>query len=275
MFSLLDNIYNYYTKPNYSYGWKLGSKWKECISKKEINNIYYKEFIYYGNYNNIKYIDLRNRCPPVYDQGKLGSCTANALAFGYEYTELVQNINNKFIPSRLFIYYNERDIEHTTNKDSGAELFDGIFTLSLLGVCPEKNWEYNISNFTIKPNKECYNIALNHTINNYYAIQQHIEQIKSCLILGFPVIFGFIVYQSFESEEVAKTGIMTMPKENDIIIGGHAVAAVGFDDKKKYFIIRNSWGDKWGDKGYFYMPYEYMLDNKLCSDFWCIIHSTN
>jgi C1A family cysteine protease len=272
---MLDYLYNYFNTSNnneksYYYGWKHGNKWEKCILKKQLYNIYYKELVYYGNYSNIKYIDLRNRCPPVYDQGKLGSCTANALAFGYEYTELVQKNNNAFMPSRLFIYYNERDIEHSINIDSGAELYDGIFSLFTIGVCPEKEWNYDISKFTIKPDKKCYDDAKNNIINQFYALQQNLEQFKSALILGFPIIFGFKVYNSFESEDVAKTGIMTMPSKDDYIVGGHAVAAVGFDDSKKHFIVRNSWGDSWGDKGYFYMPYEYILNKDLSSDFWYI-----
>lgn len=267
---MFSTLYNYFYPTNNYYGWKRGKKWENALNDQEFSIL----FSYYNSYSDIKYIDLRNRCPKVYNQGELGSCTANALAFGYEYTELIEKKNNEFIPSRLFIYYNEREIENSVKIDSGAELFDGIYTLKYTGVCPETKWEYNISKFTEKPPKECYEEAKQNKIDKYYAITQHLEQIKSALIKGFPVVFGFVVYSSFESKEVAKTGFMTMPTENDTILGGHAVAAVGFDDTKKIIIVRNSWGEEWGDNGYFYMPYEYITNPKLASDFWCITHST-
>ena len=93
---------------------------------------------------------------------------------------------------------------------------------------------------------------------------------KNCLLSGLPVVFGFGVYESFESEEVAKTGIMPIPNKNEKLLGGHAVMAVGYDDEKEHFIIRNSWGLEWGDRGYFYMPYTFIINQKMCSDFWCI-----
>lgn len=280
---------------NYKFGWRKGNKWINIIKKynnsiinnnntstqesyKHTSNDLYKKFKAYEFFSNIHYIDLRNRCPKVYNQGNLGSCTANALAFGYEYTELMERDNIKElidIPSRLFIYYNERKIEHTIDEDSGAELYDGISTLKDIGVCNESLWKYDINNFKQEPDDICYKDAKNHTIDRFFAIEQRICQLKAALIQGFPVIFGFIVYKSFMTEEVKKTGIMSLPLEDDEIIGGHAVAAVGFDDKNQRFIIRNSWGEKWGDNGYFYMPYQYIINKELASDFWCITHSLN
>ena len=107
----------------------------------------------------------------------------------------------------------------------------------------------------------------------FYAIKQELKQLKAALIQGYPIVFGFVVYSNFETDKVKSTGIMEMPTEGDIIVGGHAVAVVGFDDKKKYFIVRNSWGTEWGDEGYFYMPYEFILNPRYASDFWCITHS--
>lgn len=290
-FGFYNNIDQEDNKINYKFGWKRGNKWNNII--KENNNItnsielnndiisnnneLYKKFKAYEIFTNINYIDLRNRCPKVYNQGNLGSCTANALAFGYEYTEIIEKKNTELIniPSRLFIYYNERNIENTVDTDSGAELYDGISTLKNIGVCNESLWQYDISKFKQKPNEICYKEAANHTINKFYAIEQRICQLKAALIQGFPVIFGFAVYKSFMTENVKNTGIMKLPLENDELLGGHAVAAVGFDDKNQVFIIRNSWGDNWGDNGYFYMPYQYILNKELASDFWCITHSLN
>lgn len=276
---------------NYKFGWKKGNKWINIIKEHNninesiinktntnTNNSLYKKFKAYEFFSDIPYIDLRNRCPKIYNQGNLGSCTANALAFGYEYTELMEKDNIKEsieIPSRLFIYYNERKIEHTIDEDSGAELYVGVSTLKNIGVCNESLWKYDINKFKQKPHESCYIEAKNHTIDKFYAIEQRICQLKAALIQGFPVIFGFIVYKSFMTEKVKKTGIMSLPLENDEIIGGHAVAAVGFDDKNQRFIIRNSWGENWGDHGYFYMPYQYIINKELASDFWCITHSLN
>ena len=225
--------------------------------------------------NILNSVDLRDKCPGVYNQGKLGSCTANALAAAYEYNEIQKNINTFFIPSRLFIYYNERDIENTVNYDSGAQIRDGIKTLNNIGVCPETEWPYDIQNFKEKPLDKCYNIANNHKTIKYHRIEQNINHIKSCLLEGYPIVFGFTVYENFESEDVAKTGIMEMPKRDDKVLGGHAVMAVGYNDKKKLIIVRNSWGIEWGDNGYFYMPYAFITNKNMCADLWSILTTDN
>ena len=200
-------------------------------------------------------------CSPVEDQGNLGSCTANALAGALECLERKDKVS--FIDlSRLFIYYNERVIEQSVSSDSGAMIRDGIKSLKKTGVCSEKKWPYVISKFAVKPNSACYKEALNHQITSYQRILT-LDQMKSCLADGFPFVFGFTVYESFESPQVAKTGIVNMPKKNESVLGGHAVLAVGYNDKDKRFIVRNSWGTSWGMKGYFTMPYDYLADQKF------------
>lgn len=213
-------------------------------------------------------IDLREHCPPVYNQGKLGSCTAQAIGGAYEYDEIEQQNPDTFRPSRLFIYYNERAMEGNVNEDSGAEIRDGMKSINTDGVCHEKLWPYEIEKFTEKPKFECYDDAKQHHSISYERLSQNLHELRHCLSEGHPVVFGFVVYQSFETEEVAKTGKMVMPQENDEMLGGHAVLAVGYD--KNHFIIRNSWGKEWGDEGYFYMPNEYILNPKLASDFWTL-----
>jgi len=217
-------------------------------------------------------VDLRSYCPKVYSQGTIGSCTANAICGAYEYdymkNQRKKNKQSIFSPSRLFLYYNERSMENTVGTDSGAEIRDGMKSINKVGVCSEKEWPYDTSKFTDKPSESCYKDAIKHESIMYGSLKQTLEQLKSSLLSGYPFVFGFLVYKSFESDAVAKTGIMTMPTNNDTQLGGHAVMAVGFDDSKQVFIIRNSWGEKWGDKGYFYMPYEYIKDTNLCSDFW-------
>ena len=214
-------------------------------------------------------VDLRPLCPPVYDQGNLGSCTANALAAAYEFEQMKQK-EKYSIPSRLFIYYNERVIEHTVDSDAGAIIRDGIKTMVSQGVCPETMWQYNENKFTVKPSCKCYLTAKKNEIKQYLSLNDSLPDIQQCLALGYPVVFGFTVYESFMSDQVAQTGIMPMPKPDEVVEGGHAIMGVGYDNTKKALIIRNSWGTGWGLKGYFYMPYGYITTANLASDFWTL-----
>jgi C1A family cysteine protease len=217
-------------------------------------------------------MDLRPQCPKtVYDQGELGSCTGNAIAGAIHFDRLKQTLTPDFVPSRLFIYYNERVIEHTVETDSGAMIRDGIKSVAKKGVCPEDDWPYDISKFTRKPSAKSYKHALKTRAISYYRVVQSLTQLKGCLSSGYPFVFGFSVYESFESEQVSKTGVVPMPdlaREN--LLGGHAVLAVGYDDADQRFIVRNSWGSKWGMAGYFTMPYAYLIDSNFADDFWTI-----
>jgi C1A family cysteine protease len=215
-----------------------------------------------------KSVDLRPSMSPVENQGQLGSCTANALAGALEFLELKSGQPLVDL-SRLFIYYNERVVEHTVSSDSGAMIRDGIKTLVSLGVCPEKKWPYVISAFTRKPPAACYTDAKKHTISTYHRIVS-LGEMRACLADGYPFVFGFSVYESFESPAVARTGVLKMPKPRERQVGGHAVCAVGYDDKAKRLLVRNSWGSDWGMKGYFTMPYDYVANGDLSDDFWTI-----
>jgi C1A family cysteine protease len=260
--SNLTNVdFTNFTPTRHSYGWKRDKP----NADDEFHN-----FVVNSTLDNIKLVDLRSTCPAVYDQDKLGSCTANAIAAAYEYDQIKQNEKDVFIPSRLFIYYNERKMEGSIDTDSGAEIRDGIKSISVDGVCSEDLWKYDITKFTECPTQECYDNAKNHKSIEYKRVVQSLEQLKQCLIEGFPFVFGFNVYSSFETQEVEETGIMPMPKEGEELLGGHAVCAVGFDDNKRVFIVRNSWGSSWGDKGYFYMPYAFITNTSQCSDFWTV-----
>ncbi len=215
-------------------------------------------------------LDLRTACPPVYDQGQLGSCTANAVAGALHFDELKENRQNPFIPSRLFIYYNERVLEGTVNSDNGAQLRDGVKTVAKQGVCPETTWPYQIAQFDAKPPAQAYQQAAREKAKNYFRIPQLANQFKGCLASGYPFVFGFTVYESFESPAVAQTGVVPMPGANEAVLGGHAVCAVGYDDAQQRFVIRNSWGTGWGMGGYCTMPYTYLLDPHLAADFWTL-----
>jgi C1A family cysteine protease len=174
------------------------------------------------------------------------------------------------MPSRLFIYYNERVMEHTVNSDSGAQIRDGIKSVNQQGVCPEAEWPYDIATFTDEPSQQCYADAQLHRAVSYARVVQTLNQMKGCLASGYPFVFGFTVYESFETQQVAQTGHAPMPTPNEQVLGGHAVMAVGYEDAHHWFIVRNSWGTGWGMQGYFTLPYAYLLDTNLSSDFWTI-----
>ena len=214
-------------------------------------------------------VDLTPGCPPVYDQGQLGSCTANAIAGAFEFV-LMKEQAPVFMPSRLFIYFNERSIENSIATDSGAQIRDGMKSIGNLGVCTETDWPYIENEFAQKPFATCYASALNHTAISYQSVAQDLNQMKSCLAEGYPFVMGFTVYESFESATVASTGTLQMPVSGETVVGGHAVLVVGYDDAQSRFIVRNSWGAGWGMAGYYTMPYEYLTDEDLSSDFWTI-----
>jgi C1A family cysteine protease len=213
--------------------------------------------------------DLTPQCPPVYDQGQLGSCTGNAIAGAIEFERMKQKLSD-FVPSRLFIYYNERVIEGTVNSDSGAQIRDGIKSVAQQGVCPEADWPYDISKFDQQPSASAYQDALMDRAVSYQLVVQNLNQMKGCLASGYPFVFGFTVYESFESPTVAQTGHAPMPGSGEQQVGGHAVMAVGYDDSQQWFIVRNSWGAGWGMSGYFTLPYTYLTQSSLAADFWTI-----
>jgi C1A family cysteine protease len=214
--------------------------------------------------------DLRPNCPKVvYDQGQLGSCTANAIAGALEFDQIKQSLK-EFTPSRLFIYYNERVIEHTVGTDSGAQIRDGIKSVGKIGAPPETDWPYDITKFADKPPDPAFQDAPLGKAVQYQRVPQVLNQMKGCLASGYPFVLGFTVYESFESDQVATTGVVPMPGPKEQVLGGHAVLAVGYDDASQRFIVRNSWGPGWGMAGYFTMPYAYVTDANLSDDFWTV-----
>jgi C1A family cysteine protease len=214
-----------------------------------------------------KTIDLRSTMSPIVDQGQLGSCTANAIVSGLrEYLEIAAGQNLVRL-SRLFLYYEERKLEGTIEEDSGATIRDGMKVLAQIGVCPEEDYPYDITKFTQAPSATATADAAQYKIVKYHRVV-NLNNLKVALSEGFPVVFGFKVYKSFESEEAAKTGRIPMPKKDEQFLGGHAVLAVGYLDKGKSgkLIVRNSWGDGWGDHGYCYMSYA--VFKRLVMDMW-------
>lgn len=215
-----------------------------------------------------KAVDLRKYCTSIENQLSLGSCTAFALVGNLEYIKQ-KKVRKDLNFSKLFLYYNERVMRNNEDFDSGASLRDGIKSLVKKGDCLEKFWPYKIRKFRVKPPEYAYENALDFQIKSYYRITA-LSEMKHTISQGFPFVFGFGVYESFESEIVARTGMVPLPRPDETVLGGHAVMAVGYDDGNNYFIVRNSWGKDWGDGGYFYMPYDYLANRNLSSDFWTI-----
>jgi C1A family cysteine protease len=214
------------------------------------------------------HVDLRDNCPDVYDQGSLGSCTAQAIAGAVQFDQMRCG-RKLIIPSRLFIYYNERAIEGTIHVDAGAAIRNGIKTINQLGCCAEEKWPYDVARFAVKPSQDCYDQAILHKSIIYESIAHDLHALKEVLAAGFPIIFGFRVYQSIETEHVASTGAVPMPRPSDHSLGGHAVLAIGYDDPTRLFLVRNSWGPDWGAQGNFLFPYDYMMMDST-ADFWTI-----
>jgi C1A family cysteine protease len=214
-------------------------------------------------------VDLRSECPPVYDQGQLGSCTANAIAAAIEFDQRKQ-ATQEFTPSRLFIYYNERVMEGSVSEDAGAQIRDGVKAVATIGAPSEDDWPYDIGKFAQQPPQKAFDDAKLDLVSSYSRVPQILTQMQGCLASGYPFVFGFTVYDSFESDAVAQTGVVPMPATGETVLGGHAVVAVGYDDAKRMFTVRNSWSTGWGVNGYCFMPYEYLLTQNLASDLWTI-----
>jgi len=217
-------------------------------------------------------VDLRRHCSPIENQGNLGSCTGQAIAGAIE---LLNKRNGKYKDiSRLFIYYYERLILGTINYDSGAYIRDGIKATNHYGASLESLWPHDIRKFRQQPVVEARNDALNRKVTRYERIN-NINECFNALSNGYPIIMGFKVYSSFMSGNVTKTGNMPYPNtRREKLLGGHAVLLVGYDKTKKVFIARNSWGAGWGDRGYFYMPFNVVTNTSMSSDYW-IIKSVN
>ena len=216
----------------------------------------------------------RNYFTPVEDQGELGSCTANAVIGLVEYlikAEANQTINL----SRLFLYKVTRNLMNQTG-DQGAHIRTTIKALKMFGCPPEERWPYSIETFDYEPDAFLYSIARNFKAIRYLRLDNPGESgdkvlldVKSCIADGYPAAFGFPVYSSI-GEVSESNDVIPFPNQDDELQGGHAILAIGYDDKKDALLIRNSWGDTWGNKGYAWLPYEYVTSG-IARDFWTIL----
>ena len=216
-----------------------------------------------------------------FDQGELGSCTANSLAKHFRFAHKLD-----YDPSRLFIYYMERAMEGSIESDSGAMLSDGMKVLAKMGVPPETEWPYDISKFTDKPTTKVIEDAKKETAHHYYRVLD-VDDLKQVLNAKHVVSFGMTVYETFETQAVSDTAFLPMPKYGENAIGGHAILAcdygvasdwlsaatikkLGIGSDLEVVKVLNSWGEDFGQKGFFFMPLAYFQDPNLVTDLWTI-----
>ncbi len=225
-------------------------------------------------------VDLTPNTGPVFDQGDLGSCTANACAGALEYEENIQNHNDAAVQlSRLFLYWNERNLEGDVDQDAGGEIRDVVKVASQYGAPLEATWPYVTEQFTVKPSLEAYTEGLKHKALQYQSVPQTLQALQHVVaVLNRPIVIGITVYDSFEADETMQTGVVPMPDVNtEQCLGGHAVLVVGYDNSKQAFLVRNSWGNVYppawpgsNETGSFWLPYAYLLNADLADDMWVI-----
>jgi C1A family cysteine protease len=214
-------------------------------------------------------VDLRAHCPPVMDQGALGACTSHGITGALRHA-LINAGQKDFPMSRLQLYYDERNMEGTVQSDAGASIRDGIKCAAKIGVAHEKLWPYSIGKFKTKPPASAYADAVKFRAISYERVAISTYAIKSALAAGYPVIVGFAVFESFESDAVASTGIVPMPKTGEAMLGGHCVYICGYNQHANHFTARNSWSATWGSKGDCFIPQAYLGSSKYGSDYWII-----
>jgi len=223
--------------------------------------------------------------PEVYDQKRLGSCTANAVAAAVQYLRKKNNKGPEFIPSRLFIYYNGRVLEDKVPLDTGLQVRHAVKALHEFGTCPEEQWPYDSppgdpktrvfpdgARAATRPSQDIYSGSYEHRSLYDFGVKQDLDQLRALLANGFPFLFGFTVYKSYFDSVTGQplTKFKKPDRAEEPTPDGHCVLAVGYDNKEQHFVCRNSWGPNVQDKGYFYMPYDIITDNTLATGFYTI-----
>jgi C1A family cysteine protease len=211
-------------------------------------------------------VDLRKWMPPAEDQGDSSSCIENAIVGAMGFLQIRNGLPFQGLLSRLFIYYNARVLENDVNKDEGSLVEDGLLSLCKFGAPLESEWVFDLNKIFVKPTPQCYTDGLKNCLNSYYNIpdENYSEMIKKALKSDHPVIFGMQVNNDYMNYN---GGILQSYSDKSEPDGGHCQVICGFNDNEKYWIIRNSWGQDWGEGGYCRMAYDY-LDKAGASDFW-------
>ncbi len=213
-------------------------------------------------------VDLRAYMTPVENQGNSNSCTANAMAGAYEY------LTNRLLGqsedvSRLFIYYNAREFDGDPSQDQGTYLKSCVKVLRKYGACSENTWSFNLEQILEQPPKKAYAEATNFRVEDAARVEVDLHAMRSCLAEGYPFAFGLQLFESFQ--QAGSSGLVPMPDpDREKHDGGHAMLCVGYSDPDQVFIVRNSWGDDWGEQGYCYIPYDYMTKPDFNHDCWTI-----
>jgi C1A family cysteine protease len=212
-------------------------------------------------------VDLRPLCPPIYDQGRLESCTSHGIAAAIEFDQK-QTGEQSFQPSRLFIYYNERQMEGLQRVDNGARIRDGIKTVVRVGAPPEETWPYNEEAVDHEPPAQAFAAARLDLVTGYSRVPQSLDRLRACLAEGWPIVFRIATYPSIDTTEA--TGAIPLPQPGEVCDGGHCMVLVGYDDASRMFLVRNSWGTAWGQGGYGTISYDYVTNYALAGDFWTV-----
>lgn len=216
-------------------------------------------------------VDLRAAMERALDQYSMNSCTACAVRVCLDYDRR-KNRMHPIAPSRLFLYYNSRVLEGLIKMDDGASLRDTCKVVQQWGYCDESLWPYDKELLYKRPPPEVYQAAKQHAGVEYQRLLHDIQHLRAVLARGTPFVFGFTAFNQFDSDEVAKTGVVPMPKPGDKIMGDHAMMVGGYDDHARVFLALNDWGPSWGKEGWCTMPYDYLTSRELASDFWIITH---
>ncbi len=211
-------------------------------------------------------VDLRSLCPPVEDQLPLNACSAHAIGAALWFDEKRQG-EAAPLPSRLFLYGVERAKEHTVGTNAPVSLRDGYEAAAKNGVCPESLWPWRPERFAERPSKSCFSEAKKSRAVSHHRVPRDLDHLRGCLAEGFPLTLGLSVHESFESRAVRETGRVPIPARGEKTLGGHAILVVGYHEPGRRFVARNSWGRRWGDEGYFTLPWDYVLHPDLAADF--------
>ena len=257
------------------YGWDYQNE--KVVTEEEVP---FKVMRYHPNLESIKEVDLRPQFPvEPYDQGALGSCTSQAWTGLFEF--LAHKQKDPYVAmSRLGFYYEEREKMGTVDQDSGAQISTGASVIKDSGIGLESLLPYDITKFSEKPSETYYDDMKYHKAVKVERVKKTVKDITQSLMDGYPVVCGIMIYESFESEQSMKTGVVPDPDtKKEKLLGGHAILMVGCKmiNNKPYFICRNSWGTSVQDQGYFYLSENFVMGNagmfgrqELCSDLWTI-----